>query len=110
LPRSVIISPLIGLVVTMELFHTVNNPFTGGYLSACEIPYRVCSVLELEQIVTVSDISAGRLLLDHLAAPGRNGWSAGSALTGHDLGPNQVIDEAWATYPWRRDPAEPQPS
>jgi hypothetical protein len=102
--------PLIGLVVTMEPFHTVNTPFTSGYLPPCDVPYRVCSALELEQLVTVSDNSAGRLLLDHMTDPEKTGWSAGSALRGHRLGRNQVIDDAWATYPWKSDPTDPPPS
>jgi hypothetical protein len=102
--------PLVGLVVTMEPFHTVNTPFTRGYLPACDIPYRVCSALELEQLVTVSDISAGRLLLDHLTDPQKDGWSVQSALTGHEGGRNQIIDDAWATYPWKSEPEESQPS
>ncbi len=102
--------PLVGLVVTMEPFHTVNTPFTRGYLPACDIPYRVCGALELEQLVTVSDISAGRLLLDHLTDPQKDGWSVQSALTGHEGGRNQIIDDAWATYPWKSEPEESQPS
>jgi hypothetical protein len=102
--------PLVGLVVTMEPFHTVNTPFTRDYLPACDIPYRVCSALELEQLVTVSDISAGRLLLDHLTDPQKDGWSVQSALTGHQGGRNQIIDDAWATYPWKSEPEEPEPS
>jgi hypothetical protein len=102
--------PLVGLVVTMEPFHTVNTPFTRGYLPACDIPYRVCSALELEQLVTVSDISAGRLLLDHLTDPQKDGWSVQGALTGHEGGRNRIIDDAWATYPWKSEPEESQPS
>jgi hypothetical protein len=80
----------------MEPFHTVNTPFKKDYLPACDIPYRVFSALELEQLVTVSDISAGRLLLDHLTDPEKDGWSVHSALTGHEGSRNQVIDDAWA--------------
>jgi hypothetical protein len=96
--------PLLGLVVTMEPFHTVNAPFTTGHLPACDIPFRVCGALELEQLVTVSDISVGRLLLDHLSDPEKDGWSVQSALVGHTGTRNEIIDDAWATYPWKSEP------
>jgi hypothetical protein len=93
--------PLLGLVVTMEPFHTVNTPFTRDYLPACDIPFRVCSALELEQLVTVADISAGSLLLDLMTDPEKDGWSVHGALTGHAGTRNKIIDDAWATYPWK---------
>jgi hypothetical protein len=92
---------LIGLVVTMEPFHTVDTPFTRSYLPKCDIPFRVCSAFELEHLVTVSDASAGRLLLDHFQDPAKEGWSVESALTGHAGVPNRVLVEAWETYPWK---------
>ena len=98
--------PMVGLVVTMEPFHTVNTPFTSAYLPACDIPFRVCSTLELEHLVTVSDISVGQLLLDHLQDPEKAGWSVGSALVGHSGIRNKVIDEAWETYPWKSEQDE----
>jgi hypothetical protein len=97
---------LLGLVVTMEPFHTVNTPFTHDYLPACDIPFRVCSVLELEQLVTVADISAGSLLLDLMTDPNKDGWSVHGALTGHAGARNKIIDDAWATYPWKTEPDE----
>lgn len=100
--------PLIGLVVTMEPFHTVNTPFTRNYLPTCDIPFRVCGALELEHLVTVSDVSVGRLLLDHLSDPEKDGWSVQSAVTGHTSIRNKIIDDAWATYPWKDDMDESQ--
>jgi hypothetical protein len=96
--------PLLGLVVTMEPFHTVNAPFTRDYLPFCDIPFRVCSVLELEQLATVADISAGSLLLDLMTDPNKDGWSVHGALTGHAGTRNKIIDDAWATYPWKTEP------
>jgi hypothetical protein len=95
---------MVGLVVTMEPFHTVNTPFTLGYLPQCDILFAVCSALELEYLVTVSDVSVGRLLLDHLTNPNKIGWSVSSALTGHAHGRNAVIDEGWASYLWKEQP------
>jgi hypothetical protein len=99
--------PLLGLIVTMEPFHTVNTPFTRDYLPACDIPFRVCNALELEQFVTVADISAGALLLDLMTDPDKDGWSVHGALTGHAGVPNKIIDEAWATYPWKTESDQP---
>ena len=101
---------LLGLVVTMEPFHTVNMPRTAGDLPACDIPFRICGVMELEQLVTVSDVSLGRLLLDHLTDPQKDGWSARSALEGHTRNRNAVLDAAWATYPWKDRPEASEPS
>jgi hypothetical protein len=93
--------PMIGLIVTMEPFYTVDTPFTRSYLPKCDIPFRVCGASELEHLVTVSDTSVGTLLLDHMNDTGKEGWSVGSALIGHAGGPNKVLEKAWATYPWR---------
>jgi hypothetical protein len=93
--------PLIGLVVTMEPFHTVDAPFTRSYLPQCDIPFRVCSAYELEHLVTVADASAGSLLLSHFQNQARDGWSVESALTGHESVPNRVLVQAWETYPWK---------
>ena len=95
--------PMIGLVVTMEPFHTVDAPFTRSYLPQCDIPFRVCSAFELEHLVTVSDTSVGRLLLDHFQDPSKEGWSVESALTGHAGVPNRVLVQAWKTYPWKHE-------
>jgi hypothetical protein len=93
--------PLLGLVVTMEPFHTVNSPFGLSYLPKCEIPFRVASAAELEQLVTVDDVSPGQLLLDFMSNTANNGSSINGALAGHLGRRNAIIDRAWATYPWK---------
>ena len=95
--------PLIGLVVTMEPFHTVDAPFTRSYLPQCDIPFRVCSAFELEHLVTVSDTPVGSLLLNHFQDPDKEGWSVESALAGHVGVPNRVLVKAWETYPWKNE-------
>jgi len=92
--------PLLGLVVTMEPFHTVNSLFGLSYLPECDIPFRIASVGEIEQLVTVDDMSPGQLLLDFMTDTANNGSSINGALTGHLGRRNQIIDQAWATYPW----------
>lgn len=92
--------PMIGLVVTMEPFYTVDTPFIRKHLPRCDIPYRICSTAELEYLVTVSDASVGKLLLDHFQDPSKDGWPVESAITGHSIVPNQVLVQALDTYPW----------
>jgi hypothetical protein len=92
--------PILGLVVTLEPFHTVNSPFGLSYLPACEIPFRIASAIELEQLVTISDASPGRVLLDFMSSAANNGSSINGALAGHAGRRNEIIDQAWATYPW----------
>jgi hypothetical protein len=89
--------PLLGLVVTMEPFHTVDAPFSRSYLTQCDSPSRVCSAFELEHLVTVPDTSAGRILLDHLQDPRKEGWSVESALADRASVANRVLVEAWDT-------------
>jgi hypothetical protein len=50
--------PIIGLLVTMEPFHTVNTPFVSGALDGCTILYRVASSEEIEALVSVPTTSA----------------------------------------------------
>lgn len=96
--------PMIGLVVTMEPFYTVDAPFTrSSYLPQCDIPYRTCSAAELEHLVTVSDTSVGKILLDHFQDQSKDGWSVESALTNHEVVPNRVLVESLETYPWWGD-------
>ncbi len=96
--------PLVGLIVTMEPFHTVNTPFTAGNLPAPDIPYRICSASELEHLVTVTDMSIGRLLMGYMTDAEKTGWSVRSALSRHVRSRNAILDTAWATLPWKDEP------
>lgn len=93
--------PILGLVVTMEPFHTVNFPFSMSVLPSCDVPFRFCSVLELEQLVTVNDISLGRLLLNFMTDPDHDNAAINGALAGHTVTRNSVLDQGWSCYPWR---------
>ncbi len=92
--------PLVGLIVTMEPFHNVNATFGPVTLPNCDIPFAVCSAIELEALVTLLDVSIGRLVHGHLTDPGKRGWSIKGALVGHEHGRNAVLDAGWASYPW----------
>lgn len=102
LPRD---RPRVGLIVTMEDFHVVNSGFHKPMWQpnvVGDLPVLVTSIGELEHLVTVSDTTPGRLLLDHLSAPELNGHSVKSALVGHAHRRNPVIDAGWSSYPWHR--------
>jgi hypothetical protein len=93
--------PMIGLVVTMEPFYMANAHPYRQLLPTGRVPYRLCSAYEVEQLVTVTDQTVGRLLLTHMSDPTREEWAIQLALTGHEHGTNAVIDAAWATLPWK---------
>lgn len=95
--------PMVGLLVTMEPFHTVNTPFISGALPESDIPYRVCSALELEEWVSLADASPAAMLLNHLTDPERTGWSIHSSLAGHELRNCLTLEQGWAAYPWGDD-------
>jgi len=95
--------PMIGLLVTMEPFHTVNTTTISGALPKSEIPFRVCSALELENWVRLVDASPSATLLNHLTDPERTGWSVHSSLAGHELRNCHTLEQAWAAYPWGDD-------
>ena len=85
----------------MEPFFTVNMPFGTSFLPKCDIPFRIASISELEQWVTVDDISAGRLLLDFMKDQRKNGHSLNDAVKGHQGKRNEVLHQGWESYPWR---------
>lgn len=92
--------PMIGLVVTMEPFHTVNTPFVSGALEACSIPYRVASAEEIEALARLGADDIGRKLLDHMRDPAREGHSIKTLVEGRELGRNLLLDEAWDSIKW----------
>jgi len=101
--------PRVGLVITMESFHTGNSPWQRDqYQVPLDFPALVVSAREPEGFVSVANTSPGVLLLNHLQDPNVDGWSLHSALVGHERGRNAVLDQAWASYPWSN--LNPSPS
>ncbi|MBT3150046.1 hypothetical protein HTV45_03915 [Streptomyces sp. CHD11] len=94
--------PVHGLVVTMEPFHTANAPFQREGQPDTGTSVTVCSVAELEHLVTLRDTSANRVLLERQADALQSTYSLGPALTGQNLGRNAILDEVWDSYPWKR--------
>jgi hypothetical protein len=102
--------PLVGLVVTLEPFPTVNNPWTAAAFPTSDIPYLVASINEVENLVSITDESAATLLREHLADPEHVGWSLGSALVGHQYTENPILRQGWDSYPWSEDQSTGIPS
>lgn len=59
--------PVQGLIVTMEPFHIVNAPLQRPFLPATTVPVTVCSISELEDMVTITDAPVGRVPLERAA-------------------------------------------
>ncbi|MCX4508173.1 MULTISPECIES: hypothetical protein [Streptomyces] len=102
--------PVQGLIVTMEPFHIVNAPIQRPFLPATTVPVTVCSIGELEDMVTITDAPVGRLLLERAADARRSTYALREALSGHDHARNPVLDAGWSSYPWSRDAAGHEPS
>jgi hypothetical protein len=90
--------PVLGLAVTLEPFHVANAPF--NLLPAARTPVTVADAAEIEVLVTITDTSPGRLLLERAADDVRSTWSLDTALDGHARSRNPILDEAWNSYPW----------
>lgn len=102
--------PVQGLIVTMEPFHIVNAPLQRPLLPATTVPVTVCSISELEDMVTITDAPVDRLLLDRAADGQRSTYALREALSGHTHARNAVLDAGWSSYPWSRDTAGQVPS
>ncbi|MEV0695482.1 hypothetical protein [Streptomyces sp. NPDC050388] len=102
--------PVHGLIVTMEPFHIVNAPVQRPQLPATEVPVTVCSISELENMVTITDAPVGRLLLERAADAQRSTYALREALSGHTHARNAVLDAGWDSYPWRDAAAGQMPS
>ncbi|NEE23023.1 hypothetical protein G3M58_93310 [Streptomyces sp. SID7499] len=102
--------PMHGLIVTMEPFHIVNAPVQRPQLPATTVPVTVCSISELENMVTITDAPVGRLLLERAADAQRSTYALREALLGHTHARNAVLDAGWDSYPWREAAAGKVPS
>ncbi|MDT0616281.1 hypothetical protein RM812_40005 [Streptomyces sp. DSM 40712] len=102
--------PVHGLIVTMEPFHIVNAPLQRPLLPATTVPITVCSISELEDMVTITDTPVGRLLLERAADAQRSTYALREALSGHTHARNAVLDAGWNSYPWRHAAAGQAPS
>ncbi|MGI5274946.1 hypothetical protein, partial [Streptomyces rochei] len=102
--------PVQGLIVTMEPFHIVNAPLQRPLLPATTVPVTVCSISELEDMVTITDTPVGRLLLDRADDARRSTYALREALSGHTHARNAVLDAGWDSYPWRDAAAGKVPS
>lgn len=101
--------PILGLVATLDPFHSVNSSLLD-VLPDSAIPFAVCSASEIEQWVVVDDASPGTVLLEHATESTLFGWSVNTALTGHEPRRNAVLDEGWASLPWKSKDEKQDPS
>ncbi|MGW0298141.1 hypothetical protein ACWDYK_15750 [Streptomyces anthocyanicus] len=102
--------PVHGLIVTMEPFHIVNAPVQRPQLPTTTVPVTVCSISELENMVTITDAPVGQLLLERAADAQRSTYALREALSGHTHARNAVLDAGWDSYPWREAAAGKVPS
>lgn len=101
--------PIVGLVVTLEPFHTANMPNIRAWLPDSSMQIAICSAFELESVVCLQEDTVGGHLLAVLSDEATQGWSVTASLIDRPLGQNAVLDEAWATYPWRSEERGTQP-
>ena len=92
--------PIIGLLVTMEPFHTVNAPFVSDALNPCDVPYRIASAEEIEALVRLGADDIGQRLRDLLTDPERDGHSVKTLAENRELGRNKILDDAWESIKW----------
>lgn len=97
--------PVVGLVVTLEPFHTVNSPLLDQWLPKADVPLSVCSVAELEHLMQIADASVGTAVLTAITDPDKAGWSIRTAVGHHSPGRNPVLDAGYEALPWRGDQA-----
>lgn len=93
--------PLLGLVVTMEPFHTLNAGLYKGWLPPCDIPFRVCGIDEIEGMVSQRETERTMGLVHALMTdPDREGWHLQSAFADQPRRRNDLLDQAWNRLPW----------
>jgi hypothetical protein len=89
---------VLGLAATLEPFHMANAQFDP--LPSTRTPVTVADAAEIENLVTITDMAPGQLLLDRAADTARSTWPLDTALQGHARNRNPVLDEGWNFYPW----------
>jgi hypothetical protein len=82
------------MAFTLESFHLANVPFLHDFLSATRTPVTAADAAEIEGLVTITDMSVGRLLLERAADTMRSTCGTPSA---HDRG--QQVPPVFAALP-----------
>jgi hypothetical protein len=91
--------PRVGLVVTMEPFEIANaKPLFNFHEVEPTIPAHVCASIDIERLVTLQDQGVGSFLTEMLTDQAQVGHRISTALKGHSLAHNAVLDQAWASY------------
>lgn len=92
--------PILALVVTLDPWYIADSDEARKLLPACEVSFAVCSVRELEQLVSVGQRRPlGPILQEIVGQPER---AFGAALKLHSVpgDRNPALDEAWQKYPF----------
>jgi hypothetical protein len=92
--------PILGMAITLEPFHLANAPFLYDLLPSTQTSIAIADAAEVEDLVTLTDVSASQLLSERAADAERSTWSVHSAFQGHTRSRNSILDEAWNSYPW----------
>ncbi|MFI6006776.1 hypothetical protein ACIA98_41675 [Streptomyces sp. NPDC051366] len=72
-----------------------------------DTPTTVVSAAEAEGLVTLTDPTPNRLLLNRADDLHRSTWALTECMAGYPQGRNPLIDQAWASYPWTTAAAGP---
>ncbi|WP_327738932.1 MULTISPECIES: hypothetical protein [Streptomyces] len=93
--------PVLGMIVTMEPFHLINTPELRAAIEPTRTPVTVSSIHEVEQAVTITDVSLAGLLL---ASTRGDGLTLQELFKGHQFTKhNAVLERAWESIPMPRD-------
>ncbi|MFJ3908946.1 hypothetical protein [Streptomyces vinaceus] len=99
--------PCQALIVTFEPFPLANANLPHVSTPTPDIPTTVVSAAEVERLVTLTDPTPNRLLLDRAGDLHRSTWALTECMAGYLQGRNPLIDQAWAAYPWTAAAARP---
>ncbi|GGN45255.1 hypothetical protein [Streptomyces fuscichromogenes] len=89
--------PVLGMAVTMEPYHMINESMFRSVLPAGTVPTTIASIGEVEDAVTVTDTSLSTILITSAQAPG--GWSLRAALGDRTPAENPILAQAWEATP-----------
>jgi hypothetical protein len=93
--------PRLGLVVTMEDFHVVNNPmYRERYASSSTCRTILASAEDVEILVTMSDESIGSTLVREYVGQTGEVIPLKYRLMNHTFSKNTLLQSSWDSYPW----------
>lgn len=103
--------PRISIIVTGEPHHLVNSPWMRNLFAPPPVPMLTASLRDLEMLVSLPAERVEEQLVAIAHDADKSSWSLANALdndaridpsTGKPYR-NQILDEAWSSYPWLRE-------